>query len=132
LAQDDGDEAVSRLGNEASGVMELQRGWIAYQLGYHLQNDGLIKKVSPDPNDPTTFSIRDCPVTNRGRIEVVSGILNLTTLTQTDGETRIHRNAFLNLSNPLTLQGGKLTGAGQLNGAVANSTGERHLRRRHR
>ena len=112
------------LVNEPSGVIELHRGRIVRDEDNIIQNDGLIKKVSPDPNDPTTFSIMDCPVTNRGRIEVVSGILNLTTLTQTDGETRIHRNAFLNLSNPLTLQGGKLTGAGQLNGAVANSTGE--------
>jgi hypothetical protein len=113
------------LRNEASGVLELQRGWIRRYSGTPtLQNEGLIKKVSPDPNNPTSASISDFPVTNRGRIEVVSGILNLTTLTQTDGETRIHRNAFLNLSNPLTLQGGKLTGAGQLNGAVANSTGE--------
>ena len=112
------------LVNEPSGVIELHRGRIVRDEYNIIQNDGLIKKVSPDPNDPTTFSIMDCPVTNRGRIEVVSGILNLTTLTQTDGETRIHRNAFLNLSNPLTLQGGKLTGAGQLNGAVANSTGE--------
>ena len=112
------------LVNEPSGVIELHRGRIVRDEYNIIQNDGLIKKVSPDPNDPTTFSIMDCPVTNRGRIEVVSGILNLTTLTQTDGETRIHRNAVLNLSNPLTLQGGKLTGAGQLNGAVANSTGE--------
>jgi Tfp pilus assembly protein PilP len=112
------------LRNEASGVLELQQGWIRRYSGTAtLQNDGLIKKVSPDPNNPTSASISDFPVTNRGRIEVVSGILNLTTLTQTDGETRIHRNAVLNLSNPLTLQGGKLTGAGQLNGAVANSTG---------
>jgi Tfp pilus assembly protein PilP len=112
------------LRNEASGVLELQQGWISRYSGTPtLQNDGLIKKVSPDPNNPTSASISGFPVTNRGRIEVVSGILNLTTLTQTDGETRIHRNASLNLSNPLTLQGGKLTGAGQLNGAVANSTG---------
>jgi Tfp pilus assembly protein PilP len=111
------------LRNAASGVLELQRGSISYFGTPTLQNDGLIKKVSPDPNNPTSASISAFPVTNRGRIEVVSGILNLTTLTQTDGETRIHRNAFLNLGNPLTLQGGKLTGAGQLNGAVANSTG---------
>jgi hypothetical protein len=112
------------LRNEASGVLELQQGWIRLNYGTAtLQNDGLITKVSPDPNNPTSADISGFPVTNRGRIEVVSGILNLTTLTQTDGETRIHRNAFLNLSNPLTLQGGKLTGAGQLNGAVANSTG---------
>jgi Tfp pilus assembly protein PilP len=112
------------LRNEASGVLELQQGWIRINSGTPtLQNDGLIKKVSPDPNNPTSASISGFPVTNRGRIEVVSGILNLTTLTQTDGETRIHCNASLNLSNPLTLQGGKLTGAGQLNGAVANSTG---------
>ena len=112
------------LRNAASGVLELQRGSISRYSGTAtLQNDGLIKKVSPDPNNPTSAGISGFPVTNRGRIEVVSGILNLTTLTQTDGETRIHRNAVLNLSNPLTLQGGKLTGAGQLNGAVANSTG---------
>jgi Tfp pilus assembly protein PilP len=113
------------LRNAASGVLELQQGWIRINSGTPtLQNDGLIKKVSPDPNNPTSAGISGFPVTNRGRIEVVSGILNLTTLTQTDGETRIHRNAVLNLSNPLILQGGKLTGAGQLNGAVANSTGE--------
>jgi Tfp pilus assembly protein PilP len=112
------------LRNETSGVLELQRGSISRDSGTPtLQNEGLIKKVSPDPNNPTSASISGFPVTNRGRIEVVSGILYLTTLTQTDGETRIHRNAFLNLGNPLTLQGGKLTGAGQLNGAVANSTG---------
>jgi hypothetical protein len=112
------------LRNEASGVLELQRGSISRYSGTPtLQNEGLIKKVSPDPNNPTSADISGFPVTNRGRIEVVSGILNLTTLTQTDGETRIHRNAFLNLSNPITLQGGKLTGAGQLNGAVVNGTG---------
>jgi hypothetical protein len=112
------------LRNEASGVLELQQGWISRYSGTAtLQNDGLIKKVSPNPNNPTSADISGFPVTNRGRIEVVSGTLYLTTLTQTDGETRIHRNAFLNLGNPLTLQGGKLTGAGQLNGAVANSTG---------
>jgi Tfp pilus assembly protein PilP len=112
------------LRNEASGVLELQRGSISRYSGTAtLQNEGLIKKVSPDPNNPTSADISGFPVTNRGRIEVVSGILNLTTLTQTDGETRIHRNAFLNLSNPITLQGGKLTGAGQLNGAVVNGTG---------
>jgi Tfp pilus assembly protein PilP len=115
---------TATLRNEASGVLELQQGSISRYFGtVTLQNDGLITKVSPDPNNPTSADISGFPVTNRGRIEVVSGILNLTTLTQTDGETRIHRNAFLNLSNPLTLQGGKLTGAGQLNGAVANSTG---------
>jgi hypothetical protein len=112
------------LRNEASGVLELQQGWISRYSGTAtLQNDGLIKKVSPNPNNPTSADISGFPVTNRGRIEVVSGTLYLTTLTQTDGETRIYRNASLNLGNPLTLQGGKLTGAGQLNGAVANSTG---------
>jgi Tfp pilus assembly protein PilP len=115
---------TATLRNEASGVLELQLGSISRYFGtVTLQNDGLIKKVSPDPNNPTSADISGFPVTNRGRIEVVSGTLYLTTLTQTDGETRIYRNASLNLGNPLTLQGGKLTGAGQLNGAVANSTG---------
>jgi len=49
--------------------------------------------------------------------------LDISNLAQTAGETRIHRGATLNASGPLALQGGRLTGAGRLQGALNNSAG---------
>jgi hypothetical protein len=61
--------------------------------------------------------------TNGGLIEVQNGTLSVSNLTQTAGEARIRRGATLSVSNPLAMQGGKLTGAGLLNGALTNTAG---------
>ncbi|GIV11293.1 MAG: hypothetical protein KatS3mg020_0784 [Fimbriimonadales bacterium] len=106
-----------------TGTLELQAGALYNNTGTNLiQNTGAIRKVSPDPNNPTSFTI-SVPTTNSGRIEVLSGTLSITNLTQTDGETRIHRGTTLTSSNPVQLQGGKLTGAGTLNAALNNTAG---------
>ena len=106
-----------------TGTLELQAGELNHNTGTNLiQNTGAIRKVSPDPNNPTSFTI-SVPTTNSGRIEVLSGTLSITNLTQTDGETRIHRGTTLTSSNPVQLQGGKLTGAGTLNAALNNTAG---------
>jgi hypothetical protein len=50
------------LRNETSGVLELQRGSIRLYSGTAtLQNNGLIKKVSPDPNNPTSAEHQRLP-----------------------------------------------------------------------
>ncbi|MFX5134354.1 hypothetical protein ABTC89_19600, partial [Acinetobacter baumannii] len=81
-----------------------------------------LRKVSPDPNNPTSFTI-SVNTTNSGLIDVQSGTLSITNLTQTGGETRIHRGTTLTSSNPVQLQGGKLTGAGTLNAALNTTAG---------
>jgi hypothetical protein len=86
-------------------------------------NTGTLRKVSPDPNNPTSFSIT-VNTTNSGLIEVQNGTLRVSNLTQTAGEARIRRGATLSVvSNPLAMQGGKLTGAGTLSGALTNTAG---------
>jgi hypothetical protein len=87
-------------------------------------NTGTLRKVSPDPNNPTSFTIT-VNTTNSGLIEVQNGTLRVSNfnLTQTAGEARIRRGATLSVSNPLAMQGGKLTGAGQLSGALNNTAG---------
>jgi hypothetical protein len=87
-----------------------------------LVNTGTLRKVSPDPNNPTSFSIT-VNTTNSGLIEVRNGTLSVSNLTQTAGEARIRRGATLSVSNPLAMQGGKLTGAGTLSGALNNTAG---------
>jgi hypothetical protein len=97
-------------------------GWYSNTGTNSLVNTGTLRKVSPDPNNPTSFSI-SVNTTNSGLIEVQNGTLSVSNLTQTAGEARIRRGATLSVSNPLAMQGGKLTGAGTLSGALNNTAG---------
>jgi hypothetical protein len=106
-----------------SNLLELQSGTLYNNSGTNLiENTGTLRKVSPDPNNPTSFTIL-VTTTNSGLIEVQSGSLSLTRLAQTGGETRIHRGTTLSVSNPMQQQGGKLTGAGTLNAALNLTAG---------
>jgi hypothetical protein len=101
-----------------TGTLELQAGTLRHNTGTNLiQNTGTLRKTT---TSGFTISVS---TTNSGRIEVLSGTLSITNLTQTDGETRIHRGATLSSSNAVQLQGGKLTGAGALNAPLNNSAG---------
>jgi hypothetical protein len=106
-----------------SGTVEVRGGtWYNNTGTNSLVNTGTLNKVSPDPNNPTSFTIT-VNTTNSGLIEVQNGTLSVSNLTQTAGEARIRRGATLSVSNPLAMQGGKLTGAGQLSGALTNTAG---------
>jgi hypothetical protein len=106
-----------------SGTAEVRSGvWYSNTGTNSFVNTGTLNKVSPDPNNPTSFSIT-VNTTNSGLIEVQNGTLSVSNLTQTAGEARIRRGATLSVSNPLAMQGGKLTGAGQLNGDLTNTAG---------
>jgi hypothetical protein len=106
-----------------SGTAEVRSGnWYSTTGTNNLVNTGTLRKVSPDPNNPTSFSIT-VNTTNSGLIEVQNGTLSVSNLTQTAGEARIRRGATLSVSNPLAMQGGKLTGAGTLSGALNNTAG---------
>jgi hypothetical protein len=106
-----------------SGTAEVRSGgWYSNTGTNSLVNTGTLRKVSPDPNNPTSFTIT-VNTTNSGLIEVQNGTLSVSNLTQTAGEARIRREATLSVSNPLAMQGGKLTGAGQLNGDLTNTAG---------
>jgi hypothetical protein len=106
-----------------SGTAEVRSGgWYSNTGTNSLVNTGTLNKVSPDPNNPTSFTIT-VNTTNSGLIEVQNGTLSVSNLTQTAGEARIRRGATLSVSNPLAMQGGKLTGAGQLSGALTNTAG---------
>ena len=113
----------ARLQN--SGTAEVRGGiWYSDTGTNSFVNTGTLNKVSPDPNNPTSFTIT-VNTTNSGLIEVQNGTLRVSNfnLTQTAGEARIRRGATLSVSNPLAMQGGKLTGAGQLSGALNNTAG---------
>jgi len=106
-----------------SGTAEVRGGYWYSNTGTNsLVNTGTLNKVSPDPNNPTSFTIT-VNTTNSGLIEVQNGTLSVSNLTQTAGEARIRRGATLSVSNPLAMQGGKLAGAGQLNGDLTNTAG---------
>jgi len=106
-----------------SGTAEVRGGYWYSNTGTNsFVNTGTLNKVSPDPNNPTSFAIT-VNTTNSGLIEVQNGTLSVSNLTQTAGEARIRRGATLSVSNPLAMQGGKLAGAGQLNGDLTNTAG---------
>jgi hypothetical protein len=111
----------ARLQN--SSTAEVRSGtWYNNTGTNSFVNTGTLRKVSPDPNNPTSFTIT-VNTTNSGLIEVRNGTLSVSNLTQTAGEARIRRGATLSVSNPLAMQGGKLTGAGTLSGALNNTAG---------
>jgi hypothetical protein len=123
LVHEDGSTYFNGASLRNSGTAEVRLGgWYSNTGTNSLVNTGTLNKVSPDPNNPTSFSIT-VNTTNSGLIEVQNGTLSVSNLTQTAGEARIRRGATLSVSNPLAMQGGKLTGAGQLNGALNNTAG---------
>jgi len=124
LVHEDGPTYFNGASLQNSGTAEVRLGgWYSNTGTNSLVNTGTLRKVSPDPNNPTSFTIT-VNTTNSGLIEVQNGTLSVSNLTQTAGEARIRRGATLSVvSNPLAMQGGKLTGAGQLSGALNNTAG---------
>jgi hypothetical protein len=123
LVHEDGSTYFNGASLRNSGTAEVRLGgWYSNTGTNSLVNAGTLRKVSPDPNNPTSFTIT-VNTTNSGLIEVQNGTLSVSNLTQTAGEARIRRGATLSVSNPLAMQGGKLTGAGQLNGDLTNTAG---------
>jgi hypothetical protein len=123
LVHEAGTTSFNGASLQNSGTVEVRGGtWYNNTGTNSLVNTGTLNKVSPDPNNPTSFSIT-VNTTNGGLIAVQNGTLSVSNLTQTAGETRLHRGATLSVSNPLAMQGGKLTGAGLLNGALNNTAG---------
>jgi hypothetical protein len=123
LVHEDGSTYFNGASLQNSGTAEVRSGGWSSNTGTNsFVNTGTLRKVSPDPNNPTSFSIT-VNTTNSGLIEVQNGTLSVSNLTQTAGEARIRRGATLSVSNPLAMQGGKLTGAGQLSGALTNTAG---------
>ena len=109
--------------NATGATAEVRFGnWYNNSGTNRVENSGTLRKTSPDPNNPTSFST-SVNTTNSGLISVESGTLTFNTLAQTNGETRIYRNATLSVNNPLAMQGGKLTGAGTLSGNLNNTAG---------
>jgi fibronectin-binding autotransporter adhesin len=106
----------ARLQN--SGTAEVRAGRWDNNTGTNsLVNTGTLNKTTTN-----NFTIT-VNTTNSGLIEVQNGTLSVSNLTQTAGEARIRRGATLSVSNPLAMQGGKLTGAGTLSGALNNTAG---------
>jgi hypothetical protein len=123
LVHEDGPTYFNGASLQNSGTAEVRLGgWYSNTGTNSFVNTGTLRKVSPDPNNPTSFTIT-VNTTNSGLIEVQNGTLSVSNLTQTAGEARIRRGATLSVSNPLAMQGGKLTGAGQLSGALTNTAG---------
>jgi hypothetical protein len=123
LVHEDGTTYFNGASLRNSATAEIRRGnWYSNTGTNSFVNTGTLRKISPDPNNPTSFSIT-VNTTNSGLIEVQNGTLSVSNLTQTAGEARIRRGATLSVSNPLAMQGGKLTGAGQLSGALTNTAG---------
>jgi hypothetical protein len=101
-----------------SGTVEVQAGrWLNSSGTNLVVNGGTVVKTGTG-----SFSI-SVPLQNAGLIALREGSLSLNSLTQTDGETRIYPERTLSLSNPMTMQGGKLTGAGTLSGNLNNTAG---------
>jgi fibronectin-binding autotransporter adhesin len=123
LVHEDGSTNFNWASLRNSGTAEVRSGsWSSNTGTNSFVNTGTLNKVSPDPNNPTSFTIT-VNTTNSGLIEVQNGTLSVSNLTQTAGEARIRRGATLSVSNPLAMQGGKLTGAGQLSGDLINTAG---------
>jgi hypothetical protein len=102
-----------------SGTVELHSGAWEHSSGTNtIQNTTTGKLLKLTSGDFVIWH----PVQNAGLLDHREGGLSIHQLVQSGGETRTHRNRTLNLSTPMELQGGKLTGAGTLN-ATLNHTG---------
>jgi len=110
------------LRNLAGKTLELQGGSVyaaSDSSSHRLENYGTLLKTGSG-----TTSTISVPMQNAGLIDYREGSLSINRLVQTDGETRIHAGRTLTLSNPMELQGGKLTGAGTLSGNLNVSDGD--------
>jgi hypothetical protein len=93
LVHEDGSTYFNGASLQNSGTAEVRLGgWYNNTGTNSLVNTSTLRKVSPDPNNPTSFSIT-VNTTNSGLIDVQNGALSVSNLTQTAGETRIHRGA---------------------------------------
>jgi predicted transcriptional regulator with HTH domain len=78
------------LRNEASGVLELQQGWIGRYSGTPtLQNDGLIKKVSS--NNATLYGL---VITGTGRVQVQEGALSWSSCTLSNATVQVEQGTL--------------------------------------
>jgi hypothetical protein len=115
------------LVNEAGGVLELAAGSLYRTAGSAvLQNAGLVKKQSPDPNNPVSVSIEGVACTNSGEWLVADGTLSMqnSTYTQTDGQLTVY--GTLSCNNTLQIAGGMVRGLGTINASVNNTGGIVH------
>jgi hypothetical protein len=118
LVHEDGTTYFNGASLRNSATAEIRRGsWYNNTGTNSFVNTGTLNKTTTN-----NFTIT-VNTTNSGLIEVQNGTLSVSNLTQTAGEARIRRGATLSVSNPLAMQGGKLTGAGQLNGDLTNTAG---------
>jgi hypothetical protein len=129
---------VGTLVNGGTGTLRHEAGSLSFS-GATLQNGGTVEVQAGDwfNNSGTNLVVNSGTVVKRGTdwfyiyvplqsaglIALREGSLWLNSLTQTDGETRIYLGRTLSLSNPMTMQGGKLTGAGTLSGNLNNTAG---------
>jgi hypothetical protein len=115
------------LVNEAGGVLELVAGSLyRYSGSAVLQNAGLVKKQSPNPNNPVSAGIEGVACTNSGEWLVADGTLSMqnSTYTQTDGQLTVYGTLACN--NPLQIAGGMVRGLGTINASVNNTGGIVH------
>jgi uncharacterized membrane protein YgcG len=115
------------LVNEAGGVLELVAGSLYRNAGSAvLQNAGLVKKQSPNPNNPVSAGIEGVACTNSGEWLVADGTLSMqnSTYTQTDGQLTVY--GTLSCNNTLQIAGGMVRGLGTINASVNNTGGIVH------
>jgi hypothetical protein len=115
------------LVNEAGGVLELAVGGVyRYSGSAVLQNAGLVKKQSPNPNNPVSAGIEGVACTNSGEWLVADGTLSMqnSTYTQTDGQLTVY--GTLSCNNTLQIAGGMVRGLGTINASVNNTGGIVH------
>jgi len=115
------------LVNEAGGVLELVAGSLyRYSGSAVLQNAGLVKKQSPNPNNPVSAGIEGVACTNSGEWLVADGTLSMqnSTYTQTDGQLTVY--GTLSCNNTLQIAGGMVRGLGTINASVNNTGGIVH------
>jgi hypothetical protein len=91
-----------------------------------LQNAGLVKKQSPNPNNPVSAGIEGVACTNSGEWLVADGTLSMqnSTYTQTDGQLTVY--GTLSCNNTLQIAGGMVRGLGTINASVNNTGGIVH------
>ena len=78
------------LRNAASGVLELQRGWIVLNSGTPtLQNEGLIKKVSSD-----SATLSGLVITGTGRVQVHEGALFWNSCTLSNATVQVEQGTL--------------------------------------
>lgn len=88
-------------------------------VGCSFNNSGTIRKVATSG----TTSLSGYPLMNIGAIDVQTGTISISNLTQTAGSTRVASGATLQFGAAMALQGGTLRGAGAISGGVNNTAG---------